>query len=368
MPSPSGVLRACLSRTDQWAYKIPYAIQWVWPLPIFVACFFAPESPWWLVRHNKKEEAEKVLRRLSSKSSGLSSERAASKINEMSLTVQLEKQTEHGARYIDCFKGTNRRRTEIGCMVYLIQTICGAPLMGYASYFMIQAGMSTENAFSMSTGLFAIGFVGTVSSWFIMQKVNRRTLFLTGEMLLVVILVIIGSIAAAIGEKPSSGWAIAAFLLIFTFVYDCTIGPVCYALVAEVPASQVRSKTVALSRNAYNLLQIVTMVIQPRMLNTTSNIYIGAKSAFVWAVPAALFTIWTYFRLPDPTGRTYLELDALFEAKVPARKFRTTRLELFSHAQEAQLAEHQKGADAKTAGQKAAPGSEAPKTLPYKEA
>lgn len=41
-----GVLRACLSRSDKWAYKIPYAIQWVWPIPILVACIFAPESPW----------------------------------------------------------------------------------------------------------------------------------------------------------------------------------------------------------------------------------------------------------------------------------------------------------------------------------
>lgn len=34
-------------------------------------------------------------------------------------------------------------------------------------------------------------------------------------------------------------------------------------------------------------------------------------------------------RLPEPAGRTYAELDELFERKVPARKFRKTRVEVF---------------------------------------
>lgn len=332
-----GVLRACLSRSDKWAYKIPYAIQWVWPIPILVACIFAPESPWWLVRQGRKDEAEKSLRALASKSAGLTPEAAAAKINEMTLTCELERQTEEGSKYLDCFKGTNRRRTEIGCMVYLTQVFCGAPLMGYATYFFKQAGLSTPEAFDMSIGLFAVGFVGTVASWFVMQKINRRNLFLWGQYAMFVVLIVVGAIAAGAGSTAGAGWGIGALLLVFTFIYDVSVGPVCYALVAEMPAAQLRSKTVALSRNAYNIGGLIANTIQPRMLNPTSEIYIGARSGFVWAGPCALFAIWTFFRLPDPTGRTYLELDALFAAKTPARKFRSTRLELFGHNQAEQV-------------------------------
>ena len=38
---------------------------------------------------------------------------------------------------------------------------------------------------------------------------------------------------------------------------------------------------------------------------------------------------WTYFRLPEPKGRTYGELDVLFERRVPARKFKTTSVDQF---------------------------------------
>jgi MFS transporter, SP family, general alpha glucoside:H+ symporter len=44
----SGVLRAVLGRPDQWAYRIPFALQWMWPLPILIGCIFAPESPWYV--------------------------------------------------------------------------------------------------------------------------------------------------------------------------------------------------------------------------------------------------------------------------------------------------------------------------------
>lgn len=33
--------------------------------------------------------------------------------------------------------------------------------------------------------------------------------------------------------------------------------------------------------------------------------------------------IWAYYRLPEPKGRTYEELDLLFQKRVPAREFRT---------------------------------------------
>lgn len=363
-----GVLRACLDRTDKWAYKIPYAIQWIWPIPILIACLFAPESPWWLVRKGKKEQAEKSLRALASKSAGLTPERAAAKINEMTLTCELEKQAEEGSRYIHCFKGTNLRRTEIGCMTYLVQVFCGAPLMGYSTYFFVQAGLSTANAFNMSIGLFAVGFLGTVASWFVMQWVNRRTLFLTGQYAMFVVLIIVGAIAAGAGTSVGAGWGIGAMLLLFTFLYDISVGPVCYALVAEMPATQLRSKTVALSRNVYNIGGLIANTITPRLLNPTSNIYIGAKAGFVYAGPCALFALWTFFRLPDPTGRTFLELDALFEAKVPARKFRTTRLELFGgNSQNVQSASRSSD-DSKASPNEKDAASAAPATLSYGQA
>lgn len=42
-----GVIKSMLGRNDNWAWRIPYAIQWMWPPFLLVGIFLAPESPWW---------------------------------------------------------------------------------------------------------------------------------------------------------------------------------------------------------------------------------------------------------------------------------------------------------------------------------
>jgi SP family general alpha glucoside:H+ symporter-like MFS transporter len=79
-------------------------------------------------------------------------------------------------------------------------------------------------------------------------------------------------------------------------------------------------KTVALSRASYNSIVFVTNTIMPKMVGKNDWNW-GAKGGFFWAGIALLFIAWGYFRLPEPKGFTYSELDLLFEHKVSARKF-----------------------------------------------
>ena len=43
------------------------SLQWIWPIPLILVSFFAPESPWWLVRKGRIEEARQNLVRLTSR-------------------------------------------------------------------------------------------------------------------------------------------------------------------------------------------------------------------------------------------------------------------------------------------------------------
>ena len=52
----------------------------------------------------------------------------------------------------------------------------------------------------------------------------------------------------------------------------------------------------------------------------------GAKSGLFYAATNLLCLIWCYFRLPETKDRTFGEIDMLFDARVPARKFKTTRV------------------------------------------
>ncbi|KAK5017719.1 hypothetical protein LTR39_001384 [Cryomyces antarcticus] len=65
------------------------------------------------------------------------------------------------------------------------------------------------------------------------------------------------------------------------------------------------------------------------MLNPTAWDW-GPKAAFFWVGVCFLCLIWTYFRLPEPKGRSYGELDVLFERKISARRFKSTVVDPFT--------------------------------------
>lgn len=55
----------------------------------------------------------------------------------------------------------------------------------------------------------------------------------------------------------------------------------------------------------------------------------GAKTGLFWAGSCLFCITWAFFRLPETGGRTYGELTILFENKISARKFKTTKVDQF---------------------------------------
>ncbi|CAK7230043.1 hypothetical protein SCUCBS95973_007440 [Sporothrix curviconia] len=334
-----GVVRGLLGRADDWSWRIPYAVQWVWPLPIIVAVVLAPESPWWLVRRGDVDGAKRSLRKLSSTSSCSSSTLPSppysidDTIALMIVTNEQEKLVSEGTSFWDCFKGTDRRRTEIACCAWMTQIGCGILLGANIVYFLEQAGFGATQAFDFGVGINAVGFVGTLLSWIVMQYVGRRTLYVTGLSTLLVLLLAVGFLGippfvSGSASSTSIGYASGAILVVWLFVYDMTIGPVCYAIVAEIPSTRLRIKTVVLARNAYNIASVGANFLGPAILNPTAWNLRG-KGGFIWGGFCLVCLVWTYFRLPEPRGRTPAELDVLFEQKVPARQFASTTVDLF---------------------------------------
>ena len=293
----SGVLRSVLSRTDEWAYRIPFVIQWLWPVPLIIGCYFAPESPYWLIRQNRVDEAKRSLERLTN--SEIDKLHIEKTVALMQHTNEIEKELTAGTSYFDCFKGVNLRRTEIVCLVWLFQNLCGNTFMGYSTVFYESAGLADVYAFDLTMGQFALGVCGTVGSWFLMGTFGRRSIYIFGACALMGLLLIIAF--TSFSHTVGADWAIGSMLLIFTFTYDLTVGPVCYSLVSEISSTRLRAKSIVLARNLYNIGGIISNIITNYQLTSTAWNW-GAKSGFFWAGSCLIFTVWMYFRLPEPKG------------------------------------------------------------------
>ncbi|KAF4953080.1 hypothetical protein FGADI_6230 [Fusarium gaditjirri] len=306
------------TRMDEWAYKIPFAIQWVWPTILLAGLPFAPESPYWLVRKGRREAARAALMGLSSPTNRPDIDKALVGIEQTDL---LEQEIESSTSWLECFKSANLVRTEISVMVYLIQVIGGNPLIGYATYFFQKAGLDPSDAFNMGVGNTALGFTGTVLSWFLLNwfKLGRRTIYNAGMAVMTTLLFIIGFLS--ISNTTGAIWATATLMDIWTFVYQMTVGPICFVVISEISATRLREKTIAVATAVQAAASVVFTIVMPLMLNTDEANW-GSKTAFLFGGISLVCLVWCYFRLPESQGRTFEELDILFQRRVPARQFK----------------------------------------------
>ncbi|KAF7198503.1 Maltose permease MAL31 [Pseudocercospora fuligena] len=321
----AGILYGLLDLHGTWSYRIAYALQWAWPIPLFLLILFGPESPWYLVRNDRIDDAMHALSKLNNK--GEESNRQT--VAQIMHTLKIENQIESGASYFDCFRGIDLRRTEIVCMTFAGQVLSGSTFAYGPTYFFQQAGIPTHSSYGIAVGGTGVAFCGTVISWFLLSRFGRRTLYLSGMICDCLLLLIVGILASA-STTSGSKWGQAALCLIWLFVYSSTVGPICYTIISETSSLRLRAKSVCLSRNIYNITQIIANVIEPYLINPTEANLKG-KTAYFWFGTAFLACIWTYFRLPECRGRTYEELDVMFAQKVPARKFATWQVDAYDN-------------------------------------
>ena len=94
-----------------------------------------------------------------------------------------------------------------------------------------------------------------------MSRVGRRTLYLYGSITLFGLVMFIDLTAIALLSNIISRWVIGSMLLLFTLIYDLTVGWFCFSLVAEVSSTRLKTKTIVLARNFYKVGGIVVNVL-----------------------------------------------------------------------------------------------------------
>jgi SP family general alpha glucoside:H+ symporter-like MFS transporter len=314
------ILKGTGTLNSKLAYKIPFALQFFFPLCLLIGLPFCPESPWFLVRKRRTNYATNTLQRL-----GYHSPIEA--LAEIAKTITTEEQKASKTSYLDCFKGSDLRRTEIAMGIFSVAQLSGVVfVVGYSSYFFELAGLSASSAFSMSVGVSVLGLVGVVCSWFLINRTGRRSTTLVGMSVLTLLLFMIGILDVIPTTKASNTALVygqVACIIIFAFVYLMTIGPIGYALFAEISSARLRSRTVGLGIVVQSLFGVLMNIVVPLLINPDSANLKG-KIGFIFGGTSIFAVIWVYFRVPETAHRSFEELDYLFERKIPARKFKDT--------------------------------------------
>jgi Na+/melibiose symporter-like transporter len=135
-----------------------------------------------------------------------------------------------------------------------------------------------------------------------------------------ILLFIIGFLSIPKDNKGAI-WAMASLMDTWTFVYQMTVGPICFVVISEMSATRLRERTIAIATAVQACASIVFTIAMPYMLNSNEANW-GGKAGFLFGAVSALCLVWCYFRLPESRNRTYEELDILFQRRIPARQFK----------------------------------------------
>lgn len=309
------ILKRTGTMETEWAYKIPFAIQFIIPVILLVGLPFCPESPWYLIRANQPAEAIGTLSRLGYPSPYQTA-------SELSETILHEDSESSRVSYLDAFRSSDLRRTEIAAGIIVVCQLSGVIfVVGYSTYFFQLAGIETATSFTLSIGVAVLGLMGVVGSWFLINRAGRRSATLAGAGLLTFLLFMIGILEVIPGESVVPIYGQIACIIIFSFIYQLTLGPISYTLLSEVSSSRLRSRTIGLGIVVQSIFGIILNIVIPLMISPDAADLSG-KIGFIFGGTSLICFVWVFFRVPETKGRDFRELDSMFELKVSARNFK----------------------------------------------
>ena len=109
-------------------------------------------------------------------------------------------------------------------------------------------------------------------------------------------------------------------MLAWSFTYNLSLGPVCFVILCEVSATRVRAKTIAVATAVQGVLGMLATITIPYIINP-DGANLRGKLGFFWAASATACWIWAYRKVPETSGKTFGELDWLFEHGVDVKHF-----------------------------------------------
>ncbi|GBE88356.1 General alpha-glucoside permease [Sparassis crispa] len=316
----NGVIEGTGNFSSAYAYRLPFALQWIFPAILLAGLPFAPESPWWLVRKGRVEDARKVIIRLAGDSTDIDLQ-----LHQICETIELEETYAANSTYMDCFRGVNLRRTVIASMVFVLQQAAGVVfVLGFSTYFFELAGFADSKAFQLGVGVTALGVVGNLLTFYTVNRYGRRFIFNWTMLACTVVLFLIGFLS--IPTSQGAKWAMSIFTLVYNFIYQTGIGPLGYVIFAEVSSAKLRSKTIGLGILTNSMCGMVANIVIPYLVNP-DEANLGGKVGFIFGGLAAFGTIWAWFYIPETKGLTVDQIDTLFERGISPRHFQSINLE-----------------------------------------
>lgn len=166
-------------------------------------------SPNYLLLKGQTEAARNSMARIYGKNNQIDARMA-----HLQSGIQHEMNQDQKATYLDCFRGTDRKRTLTVCLLQLGNSLIGSALLTQNIYFLTLGGLPVIHAFDINIGGFCLALLIMPFSWYFGDKVGRRPLYLGGVIGNIIAMGVIGALGYTPPTDKGAIWAIAVLLYV----------------------------------------------------------------------------------------------------------------------------------------------------------
>ncbi|RKK94848.1 hypothetical protein BFJ71_g8715 [Fusarium oxysporum] len=302
------------SLPDNRAWRIPLGMFYIVPCIVVAGIWFVPESPRWLLRKNRVEEARKSLQQI--REGAFTDEEIDAEFTE--LKVSLEQETEQG-RFVELLRGINLKRTLIVMAVNFYQQAGGQAFVSqYGTIYVKSLGTINPFGFSLITSAISIISITCILLW--TDIVGRRVLMMASSITMFVAMMTMGGLGIVSPVDDSRKKGVISMMAVFASGFGMGWAPLVYVVTTELSALRLRDLT---SRVGFTTNVIMNFTVNFSIPYLIYDKYAGlnSKVGFIFGGIMATALVFVYFCVPECKGKTLEQVDFLFNQGVPIRQF-----------------------------------------------
>ncbi|OBR02317.1 Hexose transporter [Colletotrichum higginsianum IMI 349063] len=293
-------------------FRFPLALQILFAVVTFLGVLVLPESPRWLIAHDRHDEARHVLWAVERDARSISETEPKLERNlaEIQAAIREEREAANAGSFRMMFKNGDQKffyRTMLGIGGQFMQQLSGINLITYYAPVIFQESVGMTHSLSLLLAGFngiAYFFSSLIPIW-IIDRLGRRKLMLfaaAGQCACMAVLA--GTVSN--GSVPAGIVAIV-MLFLFNFFFAVGLLAIPWLLPAEYAPLAIRTRAAALATASNWIFTFLVVEITPVSIRN-----IGWRTYVYFCVFNAFFVPLIYFFYPETRNLSLEQIDRLF--------------------------------------------------------